>query len=151
INPHTGTVRNPYKRNYIAGGSSSGSAAAVAAGMCLGALGTDTGGSIRIPAALCGAVGMKPTFGRVSTRGVLPLSWNLDHVGSIAATVRDAAMLLQVIGGYDPLEPNSVNIVTDDYLSKLQDGIQGWRVAQLSETDLDGSTVAVLEAFRQAS
>lgn len=107
INPRAGTVRNPRDPSRIAGGSSSGSAAAVAAGMALGALGTDTGGSIRIPAALCGVVGFKPTFGRVSARGVLPLSWNLDHVGPIAKTVEDAAILYEVIAGYDPRDPNS--------------------------------------------
>ncbi|MFO7584581.1 MAG: amidase, partial [Anaerolineales bacterium] len=93
INPHTGPVRNPHNPQRISGGSSSGSAAAVASGMALGALGTDTGGSVRVPAALCGVVGFKPTFGRVSTRGVLPLSWNLDHVGVLAKTVADAALL----------------------------------------------------------
>jgi len=108
INPHTGPVRNPHDPDRITGGSSSGSAAAVAAGMALGALGTDTGGSIRIPAALCGVVGFKPTFGRVSMRGVLPLSWNLDHVGPIAKTVEDVAILYEVIAGYDPRDPNSV-------------------------------------------
>ncbi len=108
LNPHTGPVRNPHDPTRITGGSSSGSAAAVAAGMALGALGTDTGGSIRVPSALCGVVGFKPTFGRVSLRGVLPLSWNLDHVGPIAKTVEDAAILYETIAGYDPLDPNSV-------------------------------------------
>ncbi len=108
INPHTGPVRNPHNPERISGGSSSGSAAAVASGMALGALGTDTGGSVRIPAALCGVVGFKPTFGRVSTRGVLPLSWNLDHVGPIAKTVADAALLYSVLAGYDPQDPNAV-------------------------------------------
>jgi aspartyl-tRNA(Asn)/glutamyl-tRNA(Gln) amidotransferase subunit A len=108
INPHTGAVRNPRDPSRITGGSSSGSAAAVAAGMCLAALGTDTGGSVRIPASLCGVVGFKPTFGRVSTRGVLPLSWNLDHVGVLAKTVEDVALVYQVIAGYDEQDPNSV-------------------------------------------
>lgn len=110
INPHTGPVRNPHDPSRITGGSSSGSAAAVAAGMVLGALGTDTGGSIRIPSALCGVVGFKPTFGRVSMCGVLPLSWNLDHVGPIAKTVEDAAILYETIAGYDPRDPNSVAV-----------------------------------------
>jgi len=108
INPHTGPVRNPHNPERISGGSSSGSAVAVASGMAFGALGTDTGGSIRTPAALCGVVGFKPTFGRVSTRGVLPLSWNLDHVGPLARTVADVALLYSVIAGYDPQDPNSV-------------------------------------------
>lgn len=109
INPHTGPVYNPHNPQRITGGSSSGSAAAVASGMVLGALGTDTGGSIRIPSALCGVVGLKPTFGRVSVRGVLPLSWNLDHVGPIAKTTTDVALLYSIIAGYDPRDPNSIN------------------------------------------
>ncbi len=107
INPHTGAVRNPHDPARITGGSSSGSAAAVASGMALGALGTDTGGSIRIPSALCGVAGLKPTFGRTSMRGVLPLSWNLDHIGPIAKTVEDVAILYEVIAGYDARDPNS--------------------------------------------
>jgi len=129
VNPHFGAVRNPWDTSRITGGSSSGSAAAVAAGMCLAALGTDTGGSIRIPASLCGVVGLKPTYGRVSTRGVVPLSWNLDHVGPLARTVRDAAMMLQVLAGFDPHDPASTDVPVDDYLVHLEDGIKGWRVA----------------------
>ena len=151
INPHYGPVRNPHNPAYISGGSSSGSAVAVAAGMCLGALGTDTGGSIRIPSALCGVVGLKPTLGRVSTRGVVPLSWNLDHVGPIAATVEDTAILLQVIAGYDALDPASINTPTGDYLSKLHDGVRGWRVALLSGDDLAASNPAVLNALNTAA
>ncbi len=98
-NPHYGTARNPWDRSRIPGGSSSGSAIAVATGMAFAALGTDTGGSIRLPASLCGVVGLKPTMGRVSTRGVFPLSWNLDHAGPLARCVRDAARVLQVIAG----------------------------------------------------
>jgi len=94
---HFGPVRNPWDPQRIAGGSSGGSAAAVAAGLCLGAIGTDTGGSVREPAALCGVVGLKPTYGRVSVRGVMPLSPSLDHVGVIAGTVADAGILLEAI------------------------------------------------------
>jgi len=97
-----GPVRNPWDRNYIAGGSSSGSAAAVAAELCYCAIGSDTGGSIRQPAAYCGIVGLKPTYARVSTQGVVPLSWSLDHVGPMTRTVRDAALTLETIAGYDP-------------------------------------------------
>ncbi len=89
---HFGAVHNPWHRDYVAGGSSGGSAAAVAAGLCFGALGSDTGGSIRIPAAHCGIVGLKPTYSRVSARGVIPLSWSLDHVGPMTRTVQDAAV-----------------------------------------------------------
>lgn len=151
INPHYGPVRNPHSLEYISGGSSSGSAAAIAAGMCLGALGTDTGGSIRIPSSLCGVVGIKPTTGRVSARGVVPLSWNLDHVGPIAATVRDAAILLQIIAGYDALDPASLNVPVDDYLNHLNDGVRGWRVALLSGEDLAASNPGVLEALNNAA
>lgn len=129
VNPQFGTCHNPWNTACISGGSSGGSAVAVATGMSLVALGTDTGGSIRIPAALCGVVGLKPTFGRVSTRGVVPLSWNLDHVGPIARTARDAARMLSVLAGFDPHDPASVDMPVEDYSAHLGDGIQGWRVA----------------------
>jgi aspartyl-tRNA(Asn)/glutamyl-tRNA(Gln) amidotransferase subunit A len=93
----------------VAGGSSGGSGAAVAASLCYGALGTDTGGSVRLPASFCGTVGLKPTYGRVSSRGVLPLSWSLDHVGVLTRSVLDAALLLQAIAGYDAKDPCSVD------------------------------------------
>jgi aspartyl-tRNA(Asn)/glutamyl-tRNA(Gln) amidotransferase subunit A len=101
INPHFGPARNPHNAAYITGGSSGGSGAALAAGLCLGSLGSDTGGSIRIPASLCGVVGLKPTYGRVSTRGVVPLARTLDHVGPMGRCVDDVALLWQVISGYD--------------------------------------------------
>src|SRR5207247_10617465 len=94
-----GDVHNPWATGHIAGGSSGGSAAAVAAGLCYGAMGTDTAGSIRNPAAYCGIVGHKPTYGLVSTRGVIPLSWTLDHVGPMTRTVSDTALLLEAIAG----------------------------------------------------
>jgi aspartyl-tRNA(Asn)/glutamyl-tRNA(Gln) amidotransferase subunit A len=106
---HYGPVRNPWNLGRIAGGSSGGSAAAVAAGMCFGALGSDTAASVRHPAAYCGVVGLKPTFGRVSTRGVIPLSWSLDHIGPLCRTVTDSALLLEAIAGYDSLETSSVD------------------------------------------
>jgi aspartyl-tRNA(Asn)/glutamyl-tRNA(Gln) amidotransferase subunit A len=112
-----GEVHNPRNTAHIAGGSSGGSAAAVAAGMCYAAIGTDTAGSIREPAALCGCVGIKPTYGRVSARGVIPLSWSLDHVGPLAATVADAAIVLQAIAGYDPLDIHSADVPVSDYVS----------------------------------
>src|SRR5436190_6797752 len=108
IASHFGAVHNPWKPEFIAGGSSGRSGAAIAAGLCFGALGTDTGGSIRLPAAHCGIVGLKATYGRVSTRGVLPLAWSLDHVGPMSRTVADAAAVLQIIARYDPQEPTSV-------------------------------------------
>ena len=117
---HFGPVRNPWSPDHIAGGSSAGSAAAVAAGLCYGALGSDTGGSIRQPAAYCGAVGFKPTHGRVSTRGVIPLSWSLDHVGPITRGVADAAMMLEIIAGYDPKDPASVDAPVPNFEAALQ-------------------------------
>ena len=114
-----GPVRNPWNTERIAGGSSGGSAAAVANGMCFGAIGTDTGGSVREPAAFCGIVGLKPTFGRVSTRGVFPLSPSLDHVGPLCRNVTDTALLLQVIAGYDKLDTTSVDCPVGSYTENL--------------------------------
>jgi aspartyl-tRNA(Asn)/glutamyl-tRNA(Gln) amidotransferase subunit A len=127
VNPHYGTPKNPWNPRCIPGGSSGGSAVAVAASLCLGALGTDTGGSIRIPSSLCGTVGLKPTYGRVSTSGVFPLSWSQDHVGPLAKTVKDAAILLGSIAGYDPRDTNSSPHPVTDYLSMRED-VRGIRV-----------------------
>jgi aspartyl-tRNA(Asn)/glutamyl-tRNA(Gln) amidotransferase subunit A len=132
-NPHYGACHNPSALDRITGGSSGGSAAALAAGMCCGSLGSDTGGSIRIPASLCGIVGLKPTYGRVSTRGVVPLSWSLDHVGPMGRTVTDVAQLLQIIAGRDAADPGSGNASTDDYLAELDDGITGWRIGVIND------------------
>src|ERR1700691_4763749 len=123
-----GDVHNPWNTAHIAGGSSGGSAAAVAAGLCYAALGTATAGSIVEPAALCGCVGFKPTYGRVSTRGVIPLSWSLDHVGPLTASVGDAAVVLQAIAGYDPLDVCSADVPVDDYVSGLREGVKNLRV-----------------------
>ncbi len=107
--PYAPPTRNPWNRERTTGGSSGGSAAAVAAGMCLGAIGTDTGGSIRIPASCCGVTGFKPTYGRVSCYGVIPLSWSLDHVGPMGRSAEDCAILYDAIAKYDPRDPNSVS------------------------------------------
>lgn len=115
VNPHYGTAANPWGRDRMPGGSSSGSGAAVAAGLCAGALGTDTGGSIRIPASLCGIVGLKPTYGRVSRAGVVPLAWSLDHIGPMTRTVTDAALLLQALAGHDPADPSTAAVAVPDY------------------------------------
>lgn len=117
---HFGAVHNPWNLGRIAGGSSGGSGAAVAAGLCFGALGTDTAASVRHPAAYCGVVGLKPTYGRVSTRGVIPLSWSLDHVGPLCRSVSDAALLLEAIAGFDPAEPTSVDQPVEHYAGALQ-------------------------------
>ncbi len=120
-----GPTRNPHDLTRVPGGSSAGSGAAVAAGLVYGALGTDSGGSIRIPAALCGAVGMKPTFGRVSKHGVFPLSWVLDHVGPLSRTVEDNALLMTVLACYDPKDPYSVDIGPEDFTRDLARGVEG--------------------------
>jgi aspartyl-tRNA(Asn)/glutamyl-tRNA(Gln) amidotransferase subunit A len=117
---HFGPTLNPHDARRITGGSSGGSGAAVAANLCYGALGSDTGGSIRIPAALCGTVGMKPTFGRVSKSGVFPLSWSLDHVGPITRTVEDNALMLNVLAGHDPEDHYSVDRPAEDFARDLQ-------------------------------
>ncbi len=115
-----GPVRNPWGTDYSTGGSSGGSAAALAAGLCYGAIGSDTGGSIRQPAAYCGIVGIKPTYGRVSLRGVVPLAWSLDHVGPMTRSVKDAALMLQAIAGYDPDDATTANLPVPDYAGALK-------------------------------
>jgi aspartyl-tRNA(Asn)/glutamyl-tRNA(Gln) amidotransferase subunit A len=128
VNPHYGIARNPWDRECISGGSSGGSASAVALSMGFGSMGSDTGGSIRIPASLCGIVGLKPTYGRVSLRGIVPLSWSLDHAGPMTRTVQDAAVLMDVIAGYDSRDPYSRNVDRPRYTDALTGGIKGVRV-----------------------
>lgn len=120
-------ARNPWNLDHITGGSSSGSGAAVAAGIVRMAMGSDTGGSIRGPAAYCGTVGIKPTYGRVSRRGIFPLSYTLDHAGPLTRSVADAAITLQVIAGHDPHDPASADVPPGDYLSGLERGVAGMR------------------------
>ncbi len=151
-NPHYGACRNPWDVTRTPGGSSGGSAAAVATGMSTAALGTDTGGSIRIPASLCGVTGLKSTYGRVSLRGILPLSWNLDHAGALTRTVEDAALMLQVIGGYDAQDPASINQPIDNYSSHLKDSIKGLRIAFAVGNFMEEVTDAeVLQSVRDAA
>ena len=150
-NPHFGACYNPWKLDRTPGGSSGGSAAALAAGMCMGSLGSDTGGSIRIPASLCGVVGLKPTFGRVSLRGVVPLSWNLDHPGPMARRVSDVAVILQIIAGYDPQDPASLDVAVPDYLAQLEGSVRGWRVALAEDSFFSKADPEVLEAVRAAA
>ena len=119
---------NPWNLDHVTGGSSSGSGAAMAAGLAMGTLGSDTGGSIRGPAALCGIVGMKPTYGRVSRYGVLPLSWSLDHCGPMTWTVEDAALMLQAIAGHDPKDPTSSTEPVPDYAAALGGDLRGLTV-----------------------
>jgi aspartyl-tRNA(Asn)/glutamyl-tRNA(Gln) amidotransferase subunit A len=139
---YTPPTRNPWDLTHIPGGSSGGSAAAVAAGMCLGAIGSDTGGSIRIPSACCGVTGLKPTYGRVSTFGVIPLSWSLDHVGPMGRSAEDCAILFDAIAKYDPRDPNSVSRPPDKSSATLLSGpegrgplsLQGIKLGVLSES-----------------
>jgi aspartyl-tRNA(Asn)/glutamyl-tRNA(Gln) amidotransferase subunit A len=150
-NPHFGACKNPWDITRTPGGSSGGSAVAVATGMAMAALGTDTGGSIRIPAALCGVVGLKPTYGRVSLRGILPLSWNLDHAGPITRKVEDAALMLQVIGGYDAGDPVSVKTLPGDYSSHLTDGMKDRKIALAVGSYIEEADPEILEAVRAAA
>ncbi len=128
VNPHFGPTRNPWDLTRIPGGSSGGSAAAVAAGLCAGAVGTDTGGSIRIPASLCGIVGIKPTYDRVPRGGVLPLSWSLDHLGPLTRTVGDAALLFSVMAGGQPADALSGRQSSPPPDERVTKGIAGVRV-----------------------
>jgi aspartyl-tRNA(Asn)/glutamyl-tRNA(Gln) amidotransferase subunit A len=150
VNPHFGACRNPWDTSRITGGSSSGSGASVATGECFAALGTDTGGSIRIPASLCGVVGLKPTFGRVSRRGVIPLSWSLDHVGPLTRSVEDAALVLQAIAGRDPLDASSTAEPVPDYTAGLRDGVKGLRIGVPREFFFDNVDPEVAAAVRKA-
>ncbi len=134
-NPHFGTPWNPWDATVhrLPGGSSSGSAVAVAAGLSPAALGSDTGGSIRMPAALCGVVGLKPTYGRVSRAGVLPLSWSLDHAGPLARRAADAAAILSAIAGADPADPSSSRQPVPDYVAALSGSVRGMRIGLVGE------------------
>ena len=151
INPHYGSPRNPWDTSRITGGSSGGSAAAVATGMCMAALGSDTGGSIRIPASLCGVVGLKPTYGRVSLRGVFPLSWNLDHAGPLTRSVADAALLLHVMAGFDPDDPACADMPVEDYLKDIKAGVKGWKIAFAVGRFIEVTNPDVLDAVREAA
>lgn len=145
-NPHFGTCHNPWNLDHIPGGSSGGSGAAVAASLCFGSIGSDTGGSVRGPACQCGVVGIKPTYGLVSRAGVFPLSWSLDHAGPLAKTVTDTALLLQAIAGHDPADPSSASVEIPDYAARLNGDVRGLRVGVPREYFFERSTEEV-EAF----
>jgi len=145
-----GEVHNPRAPGHIAGGSSGGSAAAVAAGLCYAAIGTDTAGSIREPAALCGCVGFKPTYGRVSSQGIIPLSRSLDHVGPLAATVGDAAAVLQAIAGYDPADLTTSDVPVSDYVSAAAENPKRFRVGVPRSHFYDNLEAEVAAAVEQA-
>ncbi len=147
-----GDVYNPRDMGRVAGGSSGGSAAAVAAGLACAAIGTDTAGSIREPAALCGCVGLKPTYGRVSSRGVIPLSWSLDHVGPLTVSVADAAIVLQAIAGYDAADTTSADVPIADYAAALREEAKQLRAGvprQYFFEDLDGEVAPAVEQALQ--
>ena len=125
VNPHYGPCRNPWDTERVAGGSSGGSGASVAAFMCPAAVGTDTGGSIRGPASACGTMGLKPTYGRVSLRGIFPNSPSLDHAGPLARTARDCGLMLQAMAGYDPADPGSEDRETPDFCALIGKASRG--------------------------
>lgn len=151
INGHYGTPANPWNAGHIPGGSSSGSGVAVAAGLCAGALGSDTGGSIRIPAACCGIVGLKPTYGRVSRYGVLALAWSLDHVGPMTRSVEDAALMLNALAGLDTKDPGSSLEDVPDFTNGLQDGVAGLRIGIPRDDFFANVDPAVIERIETAA
>jgi aspartyl-tRNA(Asn)/glutamyl-tRNA(Gln) amidotransferase subunit A len=150
-NAHHGDVQNPWRPGHVSGGSSSGSGAAVAAGFAAGALGSDTGGSIRLPAAACGIVGLKPTYGRVSRAGVMPLSWSLDHVGPMTRTVRDAAIMLSVIAGRDGRDATTSTRRVPDYLASLERPVTGLRVGVPENYYFEGVAHEIEAGVREAA
>ena len=153
LNGHYGDARNPWDvgAHRVTGGSSSGSGAAVAAGLTPGSLGSDTGGSIRIPASLCGITGLKPTYGRVSRAGVLPLAWSMDHVGPMTRTARDCALMLNAIAGYDPADPTTSVLPVPDYAAALTGDVKGLRVGLLRAHFTDVAAPEVRQAVEAAA
>ena len=150
VNPALGTPANPWAPGRLPGGSSSGSGAAVAARLVPAALGTDTGGSIRIPASLCGVTGLKPTWGRVTRAGVTPLAWTLDHVGPLARSAEDAALLLGVLAGHDPADPTSARVPVPDYAARLDRSPRGVRIGVPRDFACAVVDPEVLRAFEAA-
>lgn len=149
-NSAIGITRNPWDPERIPGGSSGGSAAAVAAGECIAATGTDTGGSIRLPAALTGTVGVKPTYGRVSRYGIVAFASSLDQVGPITKDVTDAAILLQALAGHDPMDSTSLNLPVPDYRQSLIPDIRGWKIGIPKEYFVEGMDSEVSEVVEAA-
>ncbi|PLT35130.1 amidase [Bacillus sp. V5-8f] len=149
-NPHFGATRNPWDLTKIPGGSSGGSAAAVASDMTIASLGTDTGGSIRIPASCCGIIGLKPTHGRISKYGCFPLSWSLDHIGPMTKTVYDAALLLETLSGYDPQDPTSADVPNKNFTDLLSDDIKGTVIGINEEYFFNNVDSRVEESVKKA-
>ena len=150
VNPHFGDVHNPWDLAKIPGGSSGGSAVAVVASEAYATLGSDTGGSIRIPASLCGCVGLKPTFGRASLFGAVPLSWSLDHPGPLARTVRDVAVAMGAIAGHDPRDPISADRPVPDFLAGIDAGPNNLRIGVPTDHVWDECDPAIATAVRRA-
>jgi aspartyl-tRNA(Asn)/glutamyl-tRNA(Gln) amidotransferase subunit A len=146
----TPPVRNPWNLDRVPSGSSGGSGAAVAAGLCAAALGSDTGGSIRMPASACGVVGLKPTFGRVSRAGIVPHSWSLDHAGPLTRTVADTAHMMAVLSGYDPADPASQDRAVPDYTRALGKPIKGYRIGVCRNHFFERNQEAVKQAVEAA-
>ena len=149
-NPHFGAVRNPWGMEHVPGGSSGGGGANVAAEVTFASLGTDLGGSVRLPGAFCGVVGLKQTFGRVSQRGLLVTSYNGDHIGPMTRSVADSAILLQVLAGHDPLDPSSVPVPVPDYSAGLGRGVRGLRMGVPTNHYFEELDPEVEEATRRA-
>jgi aspartyl-tRNA(Asn)/glutamyl-tRNA(Gln) amidotransferase subunit A len=153
-NAHYGAVHNPWRLDHHPGGSSGGSSVAVAAGIAYGAMGSDTGASIRQPAACTGIVGIKPTFGRLSKFGALPLAWSQDHAGPLTRTVRDAALMLQALAGHDPRDPSSALRPVPDFTAGIDDGVAGLRIGvarafffEECTADVVGAVDAAVQVF----
>jgi aspartyl-tRNA(Asn)/glutamyl-tRNA(Gln) amidotransferase subunit A len=149
-NPHYGAVHNPWGLDHIPGGSSGGGGANVAAGVTFASLGTDLGGSVRLPGTFCGVVGLKQTFGRVSQRGLLVTSFNGDHIGPMTRSVSDSALVLQAIAGYDPLDPSTVPVPVPDYLEKLSWDLSGLKAGVPSNYFFDLIDPEVESSVRNA-
>jgi aspartyl-tRNA(Asn)/glutamyl-tRNA(Gln) amidotransferase subunit A len=149
-NPHFGVVRNPWDTERVPGGSSGGTAAAIAAGLCVAGLGSDTGASIRAPASFCGIVGFKPTYARVSRAGVLPLAWSLDHVGPMTRSVADTAVMMQAIAGPDPRDPTCSTEPVPDFTAELQAGVKGLRIGVPRQHFFDLAEPEVVRLVRAA-
>jgi aspartyl-tRNA(Asn)/glutamyl-tRNA(Gln) amidotransferase subunit A len=153
-NPHFGVVRNPWNLERVPGGSSGGTAAAVAARLCAAGIGSDTGASIRAPASWCGAVGLKPTYGRVSRAGALPLAWSLDHAGPLTRSVADCAIVLQAIAGHDPRDPATSTEAVPDFTATLEQPVEGLRIGvpreyffEIVEPDVERLVRAAIEVL----
>ena len=149
-NVHFGVARNPWRQDHIPGGSSGGSGVAVAASLCLGSVGTDAGGSVRLPAALCGIVGLKPTFGRISRFGTLPLSLTLDHNGPMTKTVADSTLLLQILAGADVRDPGCSTKPVPEYSKALTEEVKGLKIGLPQEYFADGMESEVRDAVLTA-